>query len=215
MVFVLVLLLALVNPFKILFAQNLETILDKIQYFYKNIQTIQADFFQETTFSDKSKEIRSGKLWIKNPGNFRWEYQTPEKFLIISDGKKFFVYYPEEKEVLIYPSRKLISSQLALEFMNGRGDIKKDLKLETYKILDKKTWEISFLPLTQDNYVEKLVLIVNIETGEVKEFHFINTLGEKTRILFKNLKYNIKLDNKLFTFIPPKDLKILNFSSEN
>ncbi len=215
MVSALVLFWALVNPFKFLFAQDLQTILDKIQYFYKNIQTIQADFFQETIFFDKSKEVRSGKLWIKQPGNFRWEYQTPEKFLIISDGKKIFVYYPEEKEVLIYPSGKLISSQLALGFMSGRGDIKKDLKVETYKILDEKTWEISFLPLTKDSYIEKLVLTVNIETGEVKDFYFINTSGEKIKILFKNLKYNTKLDNKLFTFIPPKNSKILNASSEN
>lgn len=207
-VFALVLFWVLAGSFKNLSAQDVEEVLNKVQYFYENIQTIKADFFQETTFLNGKKEIRSGKVWIKKPGKFRWEYRNPEKFLIISDGIKIFVYYPEEKEVLIYPSGKMISSQLALGFMSGRGNIKKDLKLEGFEVVNKKEWKLSFSPLKKDTYVEKLVLTVNFDTGEIKEFYFINTAGEKIRIVFKNLKYNVNLENSLFSFIPPRDSKV-------
>ncbi|RKX61599.1 MAG: hypothetical protein DRP34_05510, partial [Thermodesulfobacteriota bacterium] len=205
--FVLVLFWVLVSSSKPLNAQTIDEVLNKIQYFYENTKSIKADFIQETVFLDKSKEIRTGKVWIKKPGKFRWEYQIPEKFLIISDGFQIFVYYPEEKEVLIYPSGKVISSQLALGFMSGRGNIKKDLKLESFKILNEKEWKISFLPVSKDTYIEKIVLTVNLDTGEVKEFYFINTSGEKVRIIFKNLEYNLDLKNNIFTFIPPKNSK--------
>ncbi|MCD6490154.1 MAG: outer membrane lipoprotein carrier protein LolA [Thermodesulfobacterium sp.] len=193
----------------------MDEVLEKIQFFYENIKSLEADFLQETIFLDGSKEIRTGKLWIKKPGKFRWEYGNPEKFLIVSDGVQIFIYYPEEKEVLIYPSGKIISSQLALGFMSGRGNIKKDLKLESFKILNKKEWKISFIPLSKDTYIEKIVLMVNLDTGEVKEFYFINTVGEKIRIVFKNLKYNLDLGNNLFTFIPPKDSKLFKALPEN
>ncbi len=208
--FVLVLFWVLVSSSKPLNAQTIDEVLNKIQYFYENTKSIKADFIQETVFLDKSKEIRTGKVWIKKPGKFRWEYQIPEKFLIISDGFQIFVYYPEEKEVLIYPSGKVISSQLALGFMSGRGNIKKDLKLESFEILNEKEWKISFLPVSKDTYIEKIVLTVNLDTGEVKEFYFINTSGEKVRIIFKNLEYNLDLKNNIFTFIPPKNSKVLN-----
>ena len=208
--FVLVLFWVLVSSSKPLNAQTIDEVLNKIQYFYENTKSIKADFIQETVFLDKSKEIRTGKVWIKKPGKFRWEYQIPEKFLIISDGFQIFIYYPEEKEVLIYPSGKVISSQLALGFMSGRGNIKKDLKLESFEILNEKEWRISFLPVSKDTYIEKIVLTVNLDTGEVKEFYFINTSGEKVRIIFKNLKYNLDLKNNIFTFIPPKNSKVLN-----
>ncbi len=208
--FVLVLFWVLVSSSKPLNAQTIDEVLNKIQYFYENTKSIKADFIQETVFLDKSKEIRTGKVWIKKPGKFRWEYQIPEKFLIISDGFQIFVYYPEEKEVLIYPSGKVISSQLALGFMSGRGNIKKDLKLESFKILNEKEWKISFLPVSKDTYIEKIVLTVNLDTGEVKEFYFINTSREKVKIIFKNLKYNLDLKNNIFTFIPPKNSKVLN-----
>jgi len=208
--FVLVLFWVLVSSSKPLNAQTIDEVLNKIQYFYENTKSIKADFIQETVFLDKSKEIRTGKVWIKKPGKFRWEYQIPEKFLIISDGFQIFIYYPEEKEVLIYPSGKVISSQLALGFMSGRGNIKKDLKLESFKILNEKEWKISFFPVSKDTYIEKIVLTVNLDTGEVKEFYFINTSGEKVRIIFKNLEYNLDLKNNIFTFIPPKNSKVLN-----
>ena len=212
--FVLVLFWVLVSSSKPLNAQTIDEVLNKIQYFYENTKSIKADFIQETGFLDKSKEIRTGKVWIKKPGKFRWEYQIPEKFLIISDGFQIFIYYPEEKEVLIYPSGKVISSQLALGFMSGRGNIKKDLKLESFKILNEKEWKISFFPVSKDTYIEKIVLTVNLDTGEVKEFYFINTSGEKVRIIFKNLEYNLDLKNNIFTFIPPKNSKVLNTSPE-
>lgn len=208
--FVLVLFWVLVSSSKPLNAQTIDEVLNKIQYFYENTKSIKADFIQETVFLDKSKEIRTGKVWIKKPGKFRWEYQIPEKFLIISDGFQIFIYYPEEKEVLIYPSGKVISSQLALGFMSGRGNIKKDLKLESFEILNEKEWKISFFPVSKDTYIEKIVLTVNLDTGEVKEFYFINTSGEKVRIIFKNLEYNLDLKNNIFTFIPPKNSKVLN-----
>jgi len=212
--FVLVLFWVLVSSSKPLNAQTIDEVLNKIQYFYENTKSIKADFIQETVFLDKSKEIRTGKVWIKKPGKFRWEYQIPEKFLIISDGFQIFIYYPEEKEVLIYPSGKVISSQLALGFMSGRGNIKKDLKLESFEILNEKEWKISFFPVSKDTYIEKIVLTVNLDTGEVKEFYFINTSGEKVKIIFKNLKYNLDLKNNIFTFIPPKNSKLLNTSPE-
>ena len=212
--FVLVLFWVLVSSSKPLNAQTIDEVLNKIQYFYENTKSIKADFIQETVFLDKSKEIRTGKVWIKKPGKFRWEYQIPEKFLIISDGFQIFIYYPKEKEVLIYPSGKVISSQLALGFMSGRGNIKKDLKLESFEILNEKEWKISFFPVSKDTYIEKIVLTVNLDTGEVKEFYFINTSGEKVRIIFKNLEYNLNLKNNIFTFIPPKNSKVLNTSPE-
>jgi len=213
--FVLVLLLVLVGNFSSLKAQDVDEVLEKIQFFYENIKSIKANFIQETILLDGSKEIRTGKVLIKKPGKFRWEYEKPERFLIISDGVKIFIYYPEEKEVLIYSSGKMISSQLALGFMNGRGSIKKDLKLESFEILGKNMWRISFLPLTKDPHIEKIILTVNLDTGEVKEFYFINTIGEKIKIVFKNLEYNLNLENKLFTFIPPRDSKIVNVYQEN
>lgn len=208
MVFVLALLFILVGPFKGLKAQSVEEALQRVQQFYSHTQSLRGSFSQETLFPNGNRELRTGKIWMKKPGLFRWEYYTPEKFIIISDSRNIYVYYPEENQVFVYPSGKALSSQLALGFMSGRGDLRKDLKLESFKTLNDNFWELNFLPAYQDNQVERISLRVNLSSGEVQELLLHYFSGEKVRIVFKNIEYNLDLPDKIFRFTPPKNVKI-------
>ncbi len=208
MVFVLALLLVLASPFKGLKAQSVEEVLEKIQHFYSQTQTLRGSFSQETIFPNGNKENRSGKIWMKKPGLFRWEYNTPEKFIIISDSRNIYVYYPEENQAFVYPSGKALSSQLALGFMSGRGNLRKDLKLESFKVLDEGLWQLNFLPAYQDSQVEKISLRVNLANGEVQELLLHYFSGERVRITFKSLEYNLDIPDRVFKFTPPKNVKI-------
>jgi outer membrane lipoprotein carrier protein len=208
MVFVLALLLVLASPFKELKAQSVEEVLEKIQHFYSQTQTLRGSFSQETIFPNGNKENRSGKIWMKKPGLFRWEYNTPEKFIIISDSRNIYVYYPEENQAFVYPSGKALSSQLALGFMSGRGNLRKDLKLESFKVLDEGLWQLNFLPAYQDSQVEKVSLRVNLANGEVQELLLHYFSGERVRITFKSLEYNLDIPDRVFKFTPPKNVKI-------
>lgn len=208
MVFVLVLLLFLVSPLNGLKAQGVDEVIQRVQNFYAEVQTLRGEFIQETFFPHGQKEIRSGKLWIKKPGLFRWEYYTPEKFIIISDSRNLYVYYPEENQAYVYPSGKALSSQLALGFMSGRGDLRKDLKLESFKVHENNLWELNFLPAYQDSQIEKIAMKINLQSGEVREIILHYFSGERVKILFKNLEYNTNIANKLFEFQPPKRTKV-------
>ncbi len=206
--FALVLLsLLIVNPFKG-YPQSINQVLDNIQAFYESTQSIRAEFVQETIHPNGQKEVRTGRVWIKKPGLFRWEYLTPEKFIVISDGTNLYVYYPEEKRVFVYPTGKAISSQLALGFMSGRGDIRKDLRIESYNSLSDNLWELNFLPPSQENQVEKITLFVDLSTGEVKRFIVWHKTGEKVLVNFRKLEYNVNMSDKIFKFTPPKDAKV-------
>ena len=208
MVFVLALLLGLVSPFKELRAQSIDEVLDRIQNFYEHTKTLRASFLQEDELPNGKKILRKGKVWMKKPGLFRWEYYEPEKFIIISDGRNIYVYYPEENQAFVYPSGKAVSSQLALGFMSGRGDIRKDLKLESFKALGNNLWQLNFLTSSGDSQIEKITLQVNLSTGEVKEIFLYYLSGEKVKITFSQLEYNSEFSSKIFQFNPPGRVKI-------
>lgn len=191
-------------------SQTIDEVINHIQIFYNKIETIQASFIQEVYFPQGGKEVSYGKFYIKKPGKFRFEYLQPQNFQIISKGQIIYFYYPKEKQALVYPSNKTLGSNLAMGFMTGKGSIKNDLKVESFRILESNFWEIHFLPISKDPRVQKIILVVNPNSGEVKEFTVINTSGEKVRILLKNIKYNLSLPNSLFEFSPPKDVKVLN-----
>lgn len=212
MVFVLALLLVLVNPFS-LKAQTVDEVIDYIQDFYQKIQTLEAEFIQEAYISQGHKEVSSGRLWIKKPGKFRWEYYKPQKLFIISSGKSIYFYYPEEKQALVYPSGTTFGSKLALGFMTGRGNVKTDLKVESFQTLDNDFWKLNFLPANNDQKVRRISLVVNPKSGEVKEVILNMASGETLRIIFNNLQYNKALKDSLFQFSPPKDVKVIQAQS--
>ena len=80
-------------------------------------------------------DIASGKVFIKPPGMMRWEYEKPDKQIIISDSKKLWVYRPEDNQVMI--------GKAPFFFGNGKGaGFLSDIKLIKQKfniILEKKS----------------------------------------------------------------------------
>jgi len=205
--FVLVLLFLLVSYSN---ATTVKQALKKVENFYKNIHTLKAKFVQKTIFPNGKVKTYYGKVWIKKPGKFLWEYEKPDHFLIISSGAKVYVYYPEEKEAFVYSAGRMFSSQVVVGFLTGKGSIQQDLKLTSFKVLKGGIWKFSFVPAKPDPQVEKIVLIVNLKTGEVKKFCVVNTTGEKVEVIFKKITYNCEIPDQAFVFVPKKGVELIN-----
>ena len=209
MVYVLALLLVALSPLSKSKGLTIREVLDKVQNFYETVHSLKASFVQKVNFPDGRAEVSYGEVWIEKPGKMKWEYKKPETFFIISNGKKIFIYYPEEKQALVFPYQKSISSKLALEFVNGKAKIEKDLKLESFKVINKNYWELNFTPVKADSLIEKISLLVNLKTGEVREISLIQSTGEKISLLFKEVIYNPEVPYGFFNFRPPQDVEII------
>ncbi|MFQ5817363.1 MAG: outer membrane lipoprotein carrier protein LolA [Terriglobia bacterium] len=65
---------------------------------YNRIRTLQAQFIQRYTLGRISR-VESGTVYFQKPGKMRWEYESPEKKLFISDGTYVYLYVPGEQRV--------------------------------------------------------------------------------------------------------------------
>jgi len=191
-------------------ATTIKQALKKVETFYEKISTLKAEFVQKTVFPNGKVKTYYGKVWIKKPGKFLWEYEKPDHFLIISSGEKVYIYYPEEKEAFVYSAGRMFSSHITIGFLTGKGSIQKDLKLVSFKVLKNHYWKLCFVPAKSDPQVEKIILVVNLKNGEVKKFCVINTTGERVEVFFKKIIYNLKLSDKIFVFVPKKGVELIN-----
>src|SRR5881296_1270524 len=48
-------------------------------------------------------QVEKGTLSLLRPGRMRWEYDEPPGKLAVADGRKSYVYLPEERQVLVAP----------------------------------------------------------------------------------------------------------------
>ncbi|MCK5916547.1 MAG: outer membrane lipoprotein chaperone LolA, partial [Deltaproteobacteria bacterium] len=79
-----------------------EKILGRIRHKYSQKESFSGRFTQKTTYTDSNETTLSmGKIWIQGPDKMRWEYQLPEKQMLISDGKTIWYYTPDLNQVMI------------------------------------------------------------------------------------------------------------------
>ena len=79
-----------------------EKILGRIRQKYSRKQAFAGRFTQKTIYAD-SNEITSsrGRLWLKGPDKMRWEYQSPEQQILVSDGSTIWYYTPDLNQVMV------------------------------------------------------------------------------------------------------------------
>ena len=76
----------------------LEQILDRMEKHYTG-NNFQAEFIQESTVKAMDiTDFASGKIFVRYPGKMRWEYEKPEKQVIITDGIKLWIYRPADNQ---------------------------------------------------------------------------------------------------------------------
>ena len=74
--------------------------MDQLNRFHNDVSSIDAEFYQVLKdASDNKVQESSGKVWIKRPGLFRWEYNDPYPQVIVADGERIWIHDPELDQV--------------------------------------------------------------------------------------------------------------------
>ncbi len=58
----------------------------------------------------------------------RWEFETPDKQTIVSDGETLYSYDPDLNQVSETPLKQALKSSSAISFLLGIGNINRDFK---------------------------------------------------------------------------------------
>lgn len=73
----------------------LPELLERVEKKYNKSKALSASFVQVKNLKAMgSVEKSGGTLKFKRPNKIRWEFQTPEESLLVSNGKKFWYYTP-------------------------------------------------------------------------------------------------------------------------
>jgi len=79
-----------------------EKILSRIRQKYSLEEAYVGSFTQKTTYTDSNETtLSAGLIWIQGPDKMRWEYQSPEKQILVSDGITIWYYTPDLNQVMV------------------------------------------------------------------------------------------------------------------
>jgi outer membrane lipoprotein carrier protein len=188
-----------------------------LQRKYGTVKDFSADFVQTYRGGVLNRQMKdTGRVMVRKPGLMRWEYKTPEEKLFVSDGSRVYWYIPQDKQVQISDVPPDDQASTPALFLAGKGDITRDF---TPSLVEPPAGHpagaqaLKLVPLTPQAEYDWLIIVVDRGTLALRGLVTGDAQGGTSSFSFTNLKENLGLADKLFTFTPPRGVEVVNDSS--
>lgn len=182
-----------------------------LEKFLNNVTTFQASF-KQTLFDEygESLEDSAGQVVLAKPGKFRWEYQTPYRQVIVSNGQLIWVYDEDLEQVTVNKIPPQSSrSPLALLVDGAKID-------ETYHIEQgAREGDLQWLklsPLFSDSEYQSIEIGVNDTDVVAMRLH--DNLNQLTALRFQEISNDVEIDQQIFEFSIPTGVDVVNGIAE-
>ncbi|MEE9274164.1 MAG: outer membrane lipoprotein carrier protein LolA [bacterium] len=197
-----------------------EAIAERLQRKYERAGSLVADFEQENTLISLGRTTRSkGRFSLHKPGRIRFEYREPERQILVSDGKRLWIYTPRLRQVILADLERAAASPTPLLFLAGKGNLSESfrIKVEEPGVGRRKggAWRrgqphrLSLTPRRPDPRFQRLWLEVDPESFLILGVEFTDALGNRTRLRFTNIREGVEIPPERFTFKVPEDAEVV------
>ena len=183
-----------------------EVAVQRLTELLNQAQTINARFSQLTLDGSGTQlQETAGQLALKRPGLFRWHTDAPMEQLLVSNGEKVWLYEPDLQQVTIQTLDQRLTHTPALLLS---GDVSKIR--ENFEISHKEGGNVvDFIlkPKSNDTLFDSLRL--SFRNKVLNDMQLIDSIGQRTNILFLNVKMNEPQDDAQFTFEIPAGADVI------
>lgn len=180
--------------------------LPKLQAFIAQTQSLSAQFNQVSSGGKAKTQTTMGYFSVQRPGKFRWVYNQPMPQLIVGDSRFIWIYDEELEQVT---KRKLDQAlgDTPAAILAGDNQFTTRFHFKELGMKGAQEW-LEATPKNPDSGFQKLRFAFVGADLNVMELE--DSFGRTTKIQFKDLKRNPKLDAKQFEFTPPKGADVID-----
>jgi len=191
-----------------------EKVLEKIEAKQKDLTDLQADVIQTTsTREQKDFETVTGQIILKVPGRFSIHYKEPAEQVIVSNGKSVWIYTPELKQVVeqnVRPENReyiLLQPGQSVKFIRENYSV----VLAGNETVDARDcWILKLTPKNSGPETSTLCIWMDVRDCVPVKTAASDASGTTVTSLFKNIRTNKGVGDKLFEFNVPDGVEVIN-----
>lgn len=178
-----------------------------LRAYLDDLGTLSASFRQQIIGSDlEPLEGASGRVVLKKPGRFRWDYVEPYERVITADGERVWLYEADLEQVTI---RRLDA---------GLGETPAALLTGATEVLD----HFEYRGSAEDGGIRWLRLeprsaesdFAGIELGfaadELQRIFLTDRLGQRTQIFLSDIDQDTDVPDEFFRFAVPDGVDVID-----
>lgn len=200
-----------------------EDIAARIQQKYDRMTSLSFTFNQESQGQMSGRPRLGGgtAYFFKNgkTSRMRWNYNSPDKQVLISDGKTFSMYFADLHQMIVTPAKNL-DNDLTYTFFSGRGQITEKFHIlppdpEYLQERDEQNQPkaLKLVPKEPQSQVQSIHLWVSddslIRRIEIRDQFDTVTLLNLSTIEVDTLTAALVKEQGLFSFTPPEGTEII------
>jgi outer membrane lipoprotein carrier protein len=185
----------------------------RIQETYEKTTSFKADFLQTSSVSDMERRQRrgSGTMVMQKPGLLRWDYVSPDKQVLVSDGKMFSLYFAAENQMIVTPAKEYLQEDITYNFFSGKGNLLQDFEVSALPEEMQKQGSLALRLIPRKTYAQVASLNVWVDEGTflINRLEIFDHLGGVTNLTLFNIKVNSPVPVEFFQFTPPAGTEII------
>lgn len=180
---------------------------ERLNELLSKASTITGGFSQMTLSSNGANlQETTGTMELKRPGMFRWHTDPPLEQLLVSDGKKIWLYDPDLEQVTIQQLDKRLAHTPALLLSGDVSQLEENFNIswsEGGSVVD-----FTLTPKDEDSMFDSLR--VSFSNGIINDMQLNDPVGQRTNILFRSIELNQPLPDNRFTFEIPEGIDVIS-----
>ncbi len=195
--------------------------------YFKNFQTLKANFTQEISTKDR-KDTTSGTLIIEKdisskdednaastgkdsqgdkPQNpqFLFDYTKPYHQILVSDGSRFWFYDVDLMQVIIKPIKEVINNPVLQILLSDQA---LDQSFDIKTVRDRREYLLT--PKVQDSEMQITDIQVIFANRKIYSFTVEDVTGQTISFVMKSVVENKPVDAEQFDFKVPADVDVID-----
>ncbi|MBN2332820.1 MAG: outer membrane lipoprotein carrier protein LolA [Deltaproteobacteria bacterium] len=217
--------IAIMVPFFLTLAAGAEPLADqhdllaKINAAFQQRRVWVSDFTQEARLPDVGEPVVSrGKVYFQLPDQMRWEFMTPERQLLISDGQTLWFYDEALRQVMVGQVARMMEARLMVNLLTNLERLQQDYRVVVGGAPEENDPRIlvALEPQTSDaegKPFTRLQLYFDRLTLQLVESRMIDLFANEIIITYAwNLAAEQDLPATFFHFSPPPGTDVIPLS---
>ena len=195
-------------------AASLETIMDGIEKRYAG-GGFTARFDQTSTLKAIDiTDTASGTLYVEPPGKMRWEYESPYRQLIITDGHTLWVYRPDDQQVMVGDAPDYLGDGKGASFLADIRMVRRNFSIRLLAADTKLPYHrLRLDPKKPIPGLSTVYLDVSRDDYDVVRVTTVNPYGDETVMAFSRLRLDQTFEDGFFRFQVPPGVDVLQMEN--
>jgi outer membrane lipoprotein carrier protein len=183
---------------------------------YSTAKALSAAFEERYYENERLLRTESGQVYFRRPGKMRWDYQTPEEKVFVSDGRTVWLYVPADRTAMRTPVKESADWRTPFSLLTRSprlarlcGSVRVGNASEAIAAGNKVLHCRPRHAEEEPGEYQEIVIELNARTGELSRVKILQGGGTAIEFFFSQWTEDASLGEAQFHFVPPRGVAIV------